>query len=104
MPCFNAGKPFSGKQADNNNSKTDPAGIEPASLGSKPKRISSTLWIHGFLLIGSVPGKSYVCICILEEHLCLEQIGATVSKLVYSFFYLVDPENKDRGLLSGIRV
>ena len=25
--------------------KTDPAGIEPASLGSKPKRISSTPWI-----------------------------------------------------------
>ena len=25
--------------------KTDPAGIEPASLGSKPKRMSSTPWI-----------------------------------------------------------
>ncbi len=25
---------------------TDPPGFEPGSLGSKPKRISTTLWIH----------------------------------------------------------
>ena len=30
------------------NKSTDPAGIEPASLGSKPKRMSSTLWIQPF--------------------------------------------------------
>ena len=32
-------------ESNNFKEKTDPAGIEPASLGSKPKRISSTPWI-----------------------------------------------------------
>ena len=29
--------------------KTDPAGFEPALLGSKPNRMSPTLWIHPYI-------------------------------------------------------
>ena len=42
--CKSEGK--SDPNRDNRKDSTDPAGIEPASLGPKPKRMSSTPWIQ----------------------------------------------------------
>lgn len=49
--------------------KTDPAGIEPASLGSKPKRISSTPWIlHIFFTSKDI--KHFLPIHYFNDSVC----------------------------------